>query len=1194
MNTIVITESLISCISKERLHSFFARFCDDFREYEQDESYLLKDGERNFIDEIYSLGWIEFTNIERVIICIAEIKKSLSATTGKRIQYDISRNILKNKGADGGIFVFYDENGRFRFSFVRRYSTGTKSQYTTFKRYSFFVDPRLPNKTFKQQINKNCFLSLDKLQEAFSIEAVTDEFYKEFEPKFKELAQSVQGHEKQKNKEDFALLFVIRIIFLGFVQKKGWLEKTDFLKAFWEEYLAGENDKDSFYNKWLEPLFFEALNSPPGRKVKYRSNSFSPETESILQMAPFLNGELFKPHHGIDREGVVFIPDERIKDFMEFLFQYNFTIEENTNIDEELELSPEFLGIIFEKLVNKANGAVYTPRTEVDLMCRLSLVKWLEKNTSCPKSELFYLFFREGGAGEEYEEDQKDGCFSAKEIRELYEKLSEITVCDPAAGSGAFPVGMMQVLVDIFEKMEKQPKFPSELQKASGFDRKKMIINNCLYGAEVKQWAVWINQLRLWLSLFIDMPDDHKDSMEPLLPSLNFKIRCGDSLVQRIGGKIFPIRGHAELPNNNLKAEVTSLKKLKAAFFNNDPHVKAEDVLSKEISVFRKILESQLEELKQKLRKMGVHRNEQTKDLWNNSLVSQQELPLNKEEKLRLEAKITEIKEELNVLKRDRPFIWSIEFAEIFYERGGFDIIIGNPPYIRQEEISDPCGFVTNNKEYKELLKESIRINYPANRKQEEFFRRTKIDGKSDLYTYFYAFTLNLLNENGFHCFICSNSWLDVGFGVWLQEFLLEHCRMHYIIDNHAKRSFASADVNTIITLFEAPKNKRGWEQEQVKFVAFKRSFEESIITENLMEIEHTKETLISPIHKTYVLSHQTLKEDGLDIEKESDFINAAYIGEKWGGKYLRAPDIFTKILAKGKDKFVKLKTVADVKRGITTGCNEFFYLTAEQVSTLKLPENYIKPAILKTNEVKTISLSNFTPKGYFFFCDQEKKQITNQHVQDYIEYGENAEIEIKQGHKKGQTIKGFQNIETLNNRKLWYSLPQRDPMPILWIIAHNDRHIAFENNGFVSGDNFFEIWSEKSNAQHMVAILNSTYICLFKELYGRTNFGGGLLKTQKPDISKFLILNEEDCRIPCILLEKLWKRKTQSIFTESGIDPRSDIPIEEQEPNPLPDRKALDDVIFDALDLTEEERKDVYRAVCRLVWNRVSKAKNK
>jgi len=1179
-------EELIENISRGGIRQFFSQTCDSFRAEEQNESHLLNEAYQEHFGEISSIGFIDLGFTDRIIICAAKLPIPLTETTSKRKQYEVARQLIRQKGALAGIFVFYDEQGRFRFSFVRRYSTGTRSQFTTFKRYSFYVDPKLPNKTFKQQIKKARFTSLDKIQEAFSIESVTNEFYHEFKPKFEALSKSVEGlKEDQKAKEDFALLFVIRIIFLGFVQKKGWLEKKDFLKSYWDEYNKSDDHKEnSFYTEWLEPLFFEALNSAPGSKVKYGNNPFSDTTESILQMAPFLNGELFKPHTGVDNRGFVFIPDRHIDEFLDFLFQYNFTIEENTNIDEELELSPEFLGIIFERLVNKADGAVYTPRTEVDLMCRLSLVKWLEKNTDCAKPELFHLFFREGGHGAEHEDEQKDGSFSSKEIRQLYEVLSSITVCDPAAGSGAFPVGMMQVLVDIFEKLEKQPKWPNDLAKTSHFDRKKNIIAGSLYGAEVKHWAVWINQLRLWLSLFIDMPDDHKFSMEPLLPSLNFKIRCGDSLVQRIGGKIFPIRGHASLPPS-LKGEITTLKKMKTAFFNNDPKVRTADVLSKEYSVFQKILETQLDEAKTKLRRIGGDNPTQTSFL-EEEAPAQSALPLDIDTKARLKEEIQELEEELKALKQDRPFIWSIEFAEIFYERGGFDITIGNPPYIRQEEIADPCGYVGDGKEYKKLLKESLHINYPGNHKNDAFFKRRNIDGKSDLYTYFYAFTINLLNENGFHCFICSNSWLDVGFGVWLQEFLLQHCRLHYVIDNHAKRSFASADVNTIITLFEAPQRKMTWADEPVKFVAYKRPFEESIITENLLEIEEAKETLISPVHRTYVLSHETLKHEGLDADDETDLPNAPYIGEKWGGKYLRAPDIFAKILLKGKDKFVKLKTVADVKRGITTGCNEFFYLTKTEAKFWEIEEEFLKPVIKSPRECKSIQISQNDLKFYVFLCNMPKTELTGTYALKYIEHGEAMKIEIKRGEKKGQIIEGVHKLESVKNRKIWYSLGEISGTSF-WVKETNKVLVVYFSETPMIADCrlYYADLPETYRYQ-----LNSTINYLIDETLSRAGLGLGARSKMVYEVN-----NQEVLLFPEIDFSDYdLCRPVQDIFAESGIDPESDTPIEEQEPQPLPDRKALDDVIFDALGLTEEERKDVYRAVCRLVWNRISKAKNK
>ena len=212
----------------------------------------------------------------------------------------------------------------------------------------------------------------------------------------------------------------------------------------------------------MSPLFFEALNSPPGREVAYRDNDFSNETETKLQMAPYLNGGLFRKKQEFDTSGWL-IPDGLIEEFFNFLFSHSFTIEENSLEDEDLQLNPEFLGIIFERLVNKADGAVYTPRPEVDLMCRLSLVKWLQKNLEIPlrTENLYELFFRES----EKDEDQ----ISEKEARHILDKLESLTICDPAVGSGAFLVGMIQVL----DSVEQSLKLRYGLDGMNLFERKK-------------------------------------------------------------------------------------------------------------------------------------------------------------------------------------------------------------------------------------------------------------------------------------------------------------------------------------------------------------------------------------------------------------------------------------------------------------------------------------------------------------------------------------------------------------------------------------------------------------------------------------------------------------------------------------------------------------------------------------------------
>lgn len=267
-----------------------------------------------------------------------------------------------------------------------------------------------------------------------------------------------------------------------------------------------------------------------------------------------------------------------------------------------------------------------------------------------------------------------------------------------------------------------------------------------------------------------------------------------------------------------------------------------------------------------------------------------------------------------NIGPSQKPFVWDIDFAEVFGEKGGFDIVIGNPPYVRQEKIAPPEKLrsevtLEDKREYKEKLLKSIQAHYP-------FMK--KIDKKSDYYIYFYFHGLSLLNEKGTFCFITSNSWLDVGYGKDLQEFLLKYCHIKAIYDNQAKRSFEHADVNTVIVLLGPPDTRKApseWPalKETARFVMFKKPFEEVINAKNLLEIERADTIKKTEAYRVYPVKQETLLEEGWEDESQEPegktqngkklfkgkFQSGRYVGNKWGGKYLRAPDIFFTILEK-------------------------------------------------------------------------------------------------------------------------------------------------------------------------------------------------------------------------------------------------------------------------------------------------------
>lgn len=1177
-------DTLINQFSDTNLQAFLRMACGAFKPLQADMSHFLQEG--GYFEDLVQVGIIEFNEAQRLQVAICHVKKELDTRTGKRGQYELIKKTLKQSGSfDGGLFAFYDQAGHFRLSLVLGQASGPKRVFTSFRRYTYFVSKGLPNKTFKHQLSQaEAFSSLERILKTFSIEAVSDDFYKAFEPRFSELAQNVGGEADGEMKKDFALLFVIRVLFLGFVQKKGWLGNSkEFLQEFWAEYRRSDSQPDSFYRDWLKPLFFEALNSPPGQKVAYGVNSFSEQTQLALQMAPYLNGELFKPRPGMDDIGLM-LPDRQIGDFFDFLFQYNFTVEENTLYDEELELNPEFLGIIFERLVNKEDGAVYTPRPEVDLMCRLALVKWLEKQKAASTEDLYNLFFRNIGSQHEYDDDQRQGDFTSAEIEKIVGLLETVTICDPAAGSGAFEVGMLQVLEEVLDNLFGRNNAPAKLQNRTPdrFERKKAIIASSLYGVEVKRWAVWINQLRLWLTLFVDMPDDFKKLNTPLLPNLSFKVRVGDSLVQRVGSRTFPVHGHADLPQA-IKIKVTHLKAQKKNFFYNltDNYAAIENA---EVQLFAEILDEQIGNLQTQLNNLLVLR-EQQEDMFDPELTKQREKDLQAQkatERANLQTQIADLKAQKRDLKQERPFLWSLEFAEVFFDREGFDIIIGNPPYVRQEQISDPNQKL-DAKEYKAALQEMLRLDFPqyfakSLSNLEEFKTGRKPAGRSDLYTYFYVRSLRLLNPAGIHVFICSNSWLDVGYGVWLQEFLLHNTPVHFVIDNHARRSFANADVNTVITVIDAPTVDAN-EEHNVRFVAFKQPFDNAVTAEKMSMIDSVQRVLNTDVLRVYPVQISTLIKEGSETENLEGFSEAVYVGQKWGGVYLRAPDIYFKILETIGSNLQKLGELAEIRRGITTGADEWFYLTSSKVKELGIEKKYLKPILTDPGDrnVPRITVTTESADMNLLVIREEKEGLSNA-LHGWIVTGETVAFK---GRGKSSSIPATRS--SVKSRKRWFELPPRSPAPLLWIEVKKRRSFtAFNRDRLLVDRSFYEIFPTGNfDPMLLCAILNCSLTALFCEIQGNAPGGSGAgVQMTVAEVRRLRIPNPD-------LFSQRERESLLSIFKD--LSGRQMGPIYDD--FMFDDRRALDQIVFGALGLPLSLIDELHKAIRDIVMARLAKA---
>lgn len=1078
-----------------------------------------------------------------------------------------------------------------------------------------------------------------KWKESFDVEKVTKAFFDDYKTIFFKLRKSIQTSlVSPKGAHEYTLQFLNRVMFIYFISKKGWLKYPKFMHWFWKSYKKDNKfGSNEFHEKWLNQVFFKGFNNQ-GHEV----TGLPQYVNEVITSFPYLNGGLFKENK-VDKCPVK-IKDELFQKIFEFFEKYNFTIKEDMPFESEVAVDPQMIGYVYETLASLSSkdvdiytesekkddaesrrkwGIFYTPIIEVDFMCRRSLVEYLDNNLSeLPKKYIYHFVFDAPG---EFNDTEK---YLTQENwwDQIEDILDNLSIVDPACGSGAFLVGMMNILGELYGKVYKHT--DTDLDD---YQMKYRIIQRSLYGVDVMKWAVDAAELRLWLQLIIETTikgDELKKS--PLLPNLNLNLRVGDSLVQEIGGISFNVRSN-EI-DAKLKKKLEELKKEKASYFENPQRAKyksSEDFHKQELKLFNSIIGSRINILQEE-NEIKIKGTE-TKQITLGAKTTTKAKKFDDKTNKKILSEIKENKKQIQNLKKmkkalknsdKKPFVWEIDFAEIFGDKNGFDIVIGNPPYIRQEKIAPPLKNKLelnsqNKTDYKDKLNLSVKTHFP-------FLKN--LSRRSDYYIYFYFNGLSLLNNKGVFCFITSNSWLDVDYGKELQEFLLKFVPIISIYDN-PKRSFAHADINTIISLFGAPKidlhsdnalNKKenvDWPSlnHSAKFIMFKKPFEQVINSENLIKIDNITTSkgceliqLIKNVIKTndyrvFPVIQEDLLRDGWkypkSIKNKENFTSGNYIGNKWGSKYLRAPDIFYTILEKGKDKLITLDTISEIRRGFTTGINDFFYLPSkffdlveekeyfklipkndELKNSIKIEKEFLKPVLKSPKECKSMLIKPSNLKLKVFLCNKSKKELKDLEVVKYIEWGES---------------KDFNTITTVKSRKKWWALGNQIASEIAWIKSSNDTHLTPTLNSKILIDQrLYAIIPENEEHYNILKIiLNNFMTFLFKEINGRVNLGDGVLDTAVYEISKYFIINP--IFIKDINMDKfsITQRDILTVFEESNINPLK--PINEQTPNPLVDRVEFDNILFDILELTKEEREEVYLSVCELVKNRLDKAKS-
>lgn len=675
-------------------------------------------------------------------VYVIKLKKTDSLNRSRTMQRNLIARYLSDTNRIAALTVFYDDSLEWRLSFVKREQQLTRDQnnnittqtiLSSAKRHSFLVGSE-KNHTCKSRflnlMEQNITPSLQDIEEIFNVETVTDEFFEEYKNLYlklkKNLDKIVKKSENSDKKiynnfkdnniktSDFAKKLMGQITFIYFLQKKGWLgvkegqewgegSKDFFKKLYDKEYYDWEAnpESNSFFNNCLEPLFYEGFSYP-------KKNNY---IDKYGFKVPFLNGGLFSPIIDYDWDGTVIEIDNKIfEKIIEVFDRFNFTVREDDPLEKEVAVDPEMLGKVFEKLLDGIergfSGAFYTPRDVVHYMCKKSLISYLVSNSSVEEEDIGKFINNSDNYIERilrYPEDismNKNHRIKLPEsiynnIPELDVLLANVKVADPAVGSGAFPVGMMNEIVNA--------RYILQLLKGNVFADiyllKKETIKNSLYCVDIDYSATDITKLRFWLSLIVD-----KNTIEPL-PNLGNNVMCGNSLIDTIDGiSLFNSstlvfdkndKFQTTLDQNTSYYKLKRINELKDAYFNE------------KISEFKQDEKEELETLKWEFIKESYSSNG---------------------------GDYTIIKDYKGI--DFKPFfIWELEFSEVFSnEEKGFDIVIGNPPYVSTRNIDDD-------------VRETYEQTYGL---------------KDDLYNYFFLKSFNLLKNNGVISFITSNTYFTL------------------------------------------------------------------------------------------------------------------------------------------------------------------------------------------------------------------------------------------------------------------------------------------------------------------------------------------------------------------------------------------------------------------------------------------------
>ena len=736
------------------------------------------------------------------------------------------RRIMSTYSSAFMVFHYNDDDKwDWRFTFCSK--KGNNHESTDSKRYTFLLGPNQSCRTaadnFKKLASKGGNIELNDIIKAFDVEALSDEFFDKYKEQYEKFVMFITGkkfvkkdggwkekvfHEPHpqmyadfgrddKRVRDYIKKMLGRIVFLHYLQKKGWLGvepgndwnsgNKDFMYDLF--FKSSEEQQANFLDEVLEPLFNDAFDTDRSLNGDlYDTKVIGLPNNGVLRF-PYLNGGLFGRDE--DDEITTVFPAEYFSSLFTMFHQYNFTIDENDPSDAEVGIDPEMLGQIFENLLedNKDKGAYYTPKEIVRYMCKESLISYLQND--------FPRHYRE--AIRQFVTTYDLSVLPVEIVEEVDRRLINIKICDPAIGSGAFPMGLLKELFFCRGAIE---------NFENSVEIKRHIIQENIYGVDLEKGAVDIARLRFWLTLVVD------EASPEVLPNLDYKIMQGNSLFTTFNGRYLNISDSQQHKHiHRIRQKKAELSTLQKSFFEQT----GEEKLRTGITIKKTILDIislqlgyELEAWAQASATQGAFFSEMQDEV-----ISMQQIKsaVTGEKKaiiqLGEELRRTLTNESLPLEARAKTdlhfFDWKVMYSDVF-EQGGFDIVIGNPPY--GAKLSDDDKEVVK-KFYKTT--ESKKMDREKDAVYLRFLGREnevpcpKIKGSTDTYTLFIELAYWLLRKDAFMAYIVPISLTSSDSLSGVHKLLLEKCRGIKISSYSVRPQpvFKNAVVNTSILMFQ-------------------------------------------------------------------------------------------------------------------------------------------------------------------------------------------------------------------------------------------------------------------------------------------------------------------------------------------------------------------------------------------------------